>query len=148
MTIYDLAVQQEKEKLSKEDFIEKLTQTESGYTEQNGKSEYKCQFCVRYIKETKNWGRCAIVEGPIRAVATCNYFQKGSAMDDSEAGNTIYENELKLSQEVAGYVEPDVTCGRCVYFNPEVGADPEVGGCRIVSGIIKAAGCCNIWKSK
>jgi len=114
----------------------KATKVQAGYTEDPQRRH--CNECWMWVRETDEVGRCAIVDGIIKAVGTCNLWRKGRYME--AAGGQGLENPTKLGQVETGYMErpSGFTCATCQRFDP-------AGRCQVVYGAIKPEGCCNFW---
>lgn len=136
---YDDAVKRELGAVPMEERLPpRMTMTQAGYTEEPGK--HVCQECWMFIEDQEGVGRCALVEGVIRAEGTCNFFKAGQYM----AATRWVENDTKVGQSESGYMErrEGFACATCVRYRA------AKRRCAVVYGPIAPTGCCNYWSDE
>ncbi len=127
----------------------KLTQSSFIYLEQIVPTTQfaQCATCSLFLPGKQ---RCGIFgkDDVVKANASCGLYIQGAPNDDQEITGVV-------TPEQAGYVDGQVRCENCLWFNPEPStcglfedlnkAMPEVWA---LEEKVKAKACCNAWQSR
>lgn len=107
----------------------------------------QCATCMLFIPDRQ---RCSIFgeDDVVVANASCGLYVQGTPSDDQEIRAVVTPKQ-------AGYVDGQVRCENCLWFNPEPSTCglfedlnkvmPEVWA---LEETVKAKACCNAWQSR
>jgi hypothetical protein len=146
VTRYDRQVHDERNALGARETDGKLTPTEAGLTGPH--STNQCIDCVRFVREGRLYGRCALVWGPGRIAAdgTCNFLIAGEPkrrIDPEDYAPILSKPEAGYQERAGGF-----HCEDCAFWDRDPATGEPTERCRIVAGPILARQCCNYYRDR